>query len=171
MAKPERPIEMDDVQRARCDVYIREFEALKTEQVQRISFRDNMLYVTLVAVGGISAFALEGSTNAFVPSLRLSALLVIPWIGAVLGWTYVINDEKISAIGDYIKKPGGARRAHSRARGRRQERALRLGDGSCERRLASFAEAVAARRGFEHVRSVGLRGDLCISPRLRGRAA
>jgi hypothetical protein len=27
----------------------------------------------------------------------------VPWVCLILGWTYVVNDEKISAIGRYIR--------------------------------------------------------------------
>ncbi|MEH1945199.1 MAG: hypothetical protein V7L01_33980 [Nostoc sp.] len=78
------------------EVYLHEYEKLKEEQAQRIGFRDNMLYVTLGVFGAILSFALSGSSNYY-------ALLVIPWICLILGWTYLINDEKISAIGRYIR--------------------------------------------------------------------
>jgi hypothetical protein len=98
---------MKDEEKARLDVHLREFDHLKSEQAQRIGFRDNMLYVTLVAGGALASFALGGEGGAAWPGPRRYALLVIPWICVILGWTYVINDEKISAIGDYIKRPGG----------------------------------------------------------------
>jgi hypothetical protein len=78
------------------EVYLHEYEKLKEEQAQRIGFRDNMLYVTLGVFGAILSFALSGSNNYY-------ALLVIPWVCLILGWTYLINDEKISAIGRYIR--------------------------------------------------------------------
>ncbi|MEH1826729.1 MAG: hypothetical protein V7L22_15420 [Nostoc sp.] len=78
------------------EVYLHEYEKLKEEQAQRIGFRDNMLYVTLGVFGAILSFALSGSSNYY-------ALLVIPWVCLILGWTYLINDEKISAIGRYIR--------------------------------------------------------------------
>ena len=78
------------------EVYLKEYEKLKEEQAQRIGFRDNMLYVTLGVFGGILSFALTGKTNYY-------ALLVIPWVCLILGWAYLVNDEKISAIGKYIR--------------------------------------------------------------------
>ena len=73
-----------------------EYERLKAEQVQRIGFRDNLLYANLLAIGGIVSFAVGDQSRSY-------AILVIPWVCIVLGWTYVVNDEKISAIGDYIR--------------------------------------------------------------------
>ncbi|WP_353933026.1 hypothetical protein WJM97_10780 [Okeanomitos corallinicola TIOX110] len=78
------------------EVYLHEYEKLKEEQAQRIGFRDNMLYVTLGVFGGILSFALSGKNNNY-------ALLVIPWVCLILGWAYLVNDEKISAIGRYIR--------------------------------------------------------------------
>ena len=77
-------------------VWLAEYEKLKTEQTQRIGFRDNLLYVTLGLFGVIFPPAISNSANYY-------ALLVIPWICLILGWTYLVNDEKISAIGRYIR--------------------------------------------------------------------
>lgn len=46
--------------------------------------------------GGVVSFAVSNPSNYY-------ALLVIPWVCLILGWTYVVNDEKISAIGRYIR--------------------------------------------------------------------
>ncbi|MDF5740056.1 MULTISPECIES: hypothetical protein [unclassified Nostoc] len=78
------------------EVYLHEYEKLKEEQAKRIGFRDNMLYVTLGVFGAILSFALSSNNNYY-------ALLVIPWVCLILGWTYLVNDEKISAIGRYIR--------------------------------------------------------------------
>ncbi len=77
-------------------IYLDEYGKLKEEQAQRIGFRDNIIYVTLGLFGGVLSFALSNKTNYY-------ALLVIPWICLILGWTYLVNDEKISAIGKYIR--------------------------------------------------------------------
>jgi hypothetical protein len=66
------------------------------EQAQRIGFRDNLLYVTLGLFATIISFAVSNSSNYY-------ALLVVPWVCLILGWTYLTNDEKISAIGKYIR--------------------------------------------------------------------
>lgn len=78
------------------EVYLMEYDKLKEEQAQRIGFRDNMLYVTLGVFGAVLSFALSQKINYY-------ALLVIPWVCLILGWAYLINDEKISAIGKYIR--------------------------------------------------------------------
>jgi hypothetical protein len=79
------------------EIFFKEYDKLKSEQLQRIGFRDNLLYVTLGLFGTVVSFAVSSPANYY-------ALLVIPWICLVLGWTYVINDEKISAIGKYIRQ-------------------------------------------------------------------
>jgi Ca2+/Na+ antiporter len=78
------------------EILLKEYESLKSEQTQRIGFRDNLLYVTLGLFGVLVPFAMSNSTN-------YQALLVIPWVCLVMGWTYLVNDEKISAIGRYIR--------------------------------------------------------------------
>jgi len=87
---------MADEQRQMLDVYLQEYGKLKDEQAQRIGFRDNLLYVTLALFGTVLAFALGDKANPY-------ALLVLPWVSLVLGWTYVVNDQKITAIGRYIR--------------------------------------------------------------------
>jgi len=78
------------------EIFFKEYDKLKSEQSQRIGFRDNLLYVTLGLFGTVVSFAVSSPANYY-------ALLVIPWVCLILGWTYVINDEKISAIGRYIR--------------------------------------------------------------------
>lgn len=75
---------------------IKEYEKLKDEQYKRIEFRDHMIYLTLGAIGTIFSFSLEK------PNFNI-ALLVLPFICIVLGWSYLSNDEKITSIGNYIK--------------------------------------------------------------------
>ncbi|NJM20758.1 MAG: hypothetical protein HC836_00065 [Richelia sp. RM2_1_2] len=87
---------MAEKQNLILDIYLLEYEKLKEEQSQRIGFRDNMIYVTLGVFGGIVSFALSNKINYY-------ALLVIPFVCLILGWTYLVNDEKISAIGRYIR--------------------------------------------------------------------
>ena len=81
----------------KLQVYLQEYSALKEEQKSRIGFRDNLLYVNLAAVGAIFSFALNKPENKY-------ALLVLPLVSLILGWTYLVNDQKISAIGQYIEE-------------------------------------------------------------------
>lgn len=75
---------------------IMEYEKLKDEQHKHLEFRDHMIYLTLAAIGTVFSFALEK------PDLNI-ALLVLPFLCIVLGWTYLAIDGKISAIGNYIR--------------------------------------------------------------------
>lgn len=78
------------------EIFLKEYDKLKSEQAQRIGFRDNLLYVTLGLFSTIISFAVSNASNYY-------SLLVVPWVCLILGWTYVVNDEKISAIGRYIR--------------------------------------------------------------------
>jgi hypothetical protein len=78
------------------EIFFKEYDKLKSEQAQRIGFRDNLLYVTLGLFGTVVSFAVSNPSNYY-------AFLVIPWVCLILGWTYLVNDEKISAIGKYIR--------------------------------------------------------------------
>ena len=70
------------------NVWLAEYDKLKTEQSQRIGFRDNLLYVTLVVFGGVASFAVSKEANYY-------AFLILPWTCLILGWTYLVNDEKM----------------------------------------------------------------------------
>jgi hypothetical protein len=78
------------------EIFLKEYDKLKSEQSQRIGFRDNLLYVTMGLFGTIVSFAVTNSTHYY-------ALLIVPWVCLILGWTYVVNDEKVSAIGKYVR--------------------------------------------------------------------
>lgn len=78
------------------EIFFKEYDKLKSEQAQRIGFRDNLLYVTLGLFGTVVSFAVSNPSNYY-------ALLIVPWVCLILGWTYVVNDEKISAISRYIR--------------------------------------------------------------------
>lgn len=72
-----------------------EYERLKEEQAQRISTRDNLIYATLVSIAAVAVGTLQ--TEA------IDLLLLLTPGCTILGWTYLVNDEKISAIGRYIR--------------------------------------------------------------------
>jgi len=88
-----------DEQQQILGVYLLEYEKLKDEQTERIGFRDNLLYFTLGIYGAVLALAL-GEQESPIASY---ALLVLPWVSLILGWTYLINDQKITAIGQYVR--------------------------------------------------------------------
>lgn len=90
---------MDDVTESK--VLLAEYDRLKEEQKTRIGFRDNLLYFTLAAVTAVVALTVQSGQS------RL--LLSAPAICLILGWTYLVNDEKISAIGYYVRDQLGPR--------------------------------------------------------------
>lgn len=73
-----------------------EYTSLKSEQVSRIGFRDNLLYVTLIAIAGTLSITHSAQNHTF--------LLLVPAVSVILGWTYLMNDTMISAIGRYIRE-------------------------------------------------------------------
>ncbi|WP_398683298.1 hypothetical protein [Streptomyces akebiae] len=80
-----------------------EYDRIKEEQKTRIGFRDNLLCFTLAASTAVLAITVQ--------SRQAQLLLTIPVICLVLGWTYLVNDEKISAVGRYIREQLGPRLA------------------------------------------------------------
>ena len=74
---------------------LHEYKKLKDEQLARIGTRDNLIYVNLASLAAVTAASLQAEVPAF--------LLLIPPVCLVLGWTYLANDEKISAIGRHIR--------------------------------------------------------------------
>ncbi|MER5218024.1 hypothetical protein ABT063_47925 [Streptomyces sp. NPDC002838] len=80
-----------------------EYQSVKDEQKTRIGFRDNLLYVTLAVVAAVIAAAAQAK--------QASMLLALPPVCVVLGWTYLVNDEKISAMGTYVREALGPRLA------------------------------------------------------------
>jgi hypothetical protein len=123
-----------------------EYEQIKSEQRSRIGFRDNLLYASLVSVAGVVAAALNTKGRA-------DLLLILPPVSVLLGWTYLVNDEKVSAIGRYIRTELAPRfasmvtgatafgweHAHRRDENRRTRKLLQLGVD-----LATFCLSPAA---------------------------
>lgn len=79
------------------ELLLAEYAAVKEEQRARIGFRDNLLYATLAAMAAVVAGALQADSRA-------QLMLVLPPVSVILGWTYLVNDEKISAIGRYVRE-------------------------------------------------------------------
>jgi hypothetical protein len=78
------------------EVHLKEYDKLKDEQISRIGFRDNLIYVTIAAVGAVLSYAVQSPE-------KYAAFLVLPPLCFALGWTYLVNDEKVTAIGDYLR--------------------------------------------------------------------
>lgn len=87
---------MENQSQMKIELIFKEYEKVKAEQIARIGFRDNLLYVTLTLFGGIVA--------AYSSLENHAVLLILPWVSLIMGWTYLINDEKISALGRYVRK-------------------------------------------------------------------
>jgi hypothetical protein len=81
---------------AALSVHLAEYEQLKAEQVKRIGFRDQMINVHLALVGASMGWALTHNEPI--------VFLLVPWICVILGWTYLVNDDRISAIARYLRK-------------------------------------------------------------------
>lgn len=77
------------------EILLAEYNALKTEQLERIKHRDNIIYVLLGAAGTLLSFAIIHNAN-YVAA-------IIPMVSFVLCWIYLTNDRKISEIATYIE--------------------------------------------------------------------
>jgi len=114
--RPSTTAEMAD------DAALAEYEQLKTEQIARIGFRDNLIYVTLVAIAGTLTVTHAARSHGY--------LLLVPAAAFVLGWTYLANDHMISAIGRYVRDhpalPMLWETAHASDGRRRSRKAIQL---------------------------------------------
>lgn len=82
-------------------ILLAEYEHLKKEQIVRIKYRDYLLYANLVAAAAVIAATVRDTSNYQHP--QVSFLLLLPVVSVILGWNYVVNDEKVSAIGRYLR--------------------------------------------------------------------
>lgn len=80
-----------------ASVLLAEYRSLKDEQIARIGFRDNLVYVTLGVV--VTAYALSSDSPSYLPGA-----LIVPVACFALGWTYLVNDYIISEIGRYLRE-------------------------------------------------------------------
>ena len=76
------------------EILLTEYRVLKSEQLDRIKHRDNIIYVLLGAVGTLFSFAIIHKA--------VYVVAIVPMISFVLCWLYLANDRKISEIGNYI---------------------------------------------------------------------
>lgn len=72
-----------------------EHMTLKTEQLERIKQRDTFLNLNIVALGVFAAIAVQNQKQA-------AAWLVVPWLTAIIGWAYLSNDDKVTAIARHL---------------------------------------------------------------------
>lgn len=78
------------------EILLEEYKVLKSEQLERIKHRDNIVYVLLGAVGTLFSFAIIHKA--------IYVVAITPMISFVLCWLYLANDRKISEIGTYISE-------------------------------------------------------------------
>lgn len=84
---------------AERDVLLAEYRAIKDEQTKRIDRRDHLVYGTLTAIAATLAAA------GRLPH----ALLLLPAVTVILGWTHLVTDVKIAAAGQYLRTDLSAR--------------------------------------------------------------
>lgn len=82
------------------NLILEEYRVLKQEQLERIKLRDNFVFLSLGIFGAIFSYALfeNDSQN------KLIVLSIIPSICFICLWLYIVNDEKISQIGQFIRE-------------------------------------------------------------------
>lgn len=85
----------DRVSRVDYESVLAEFNKLKDEQAVRIQSRDSVLNYNVVGLGVIATVA--ASAKAPV------AWLLVPWVSMVFGWQYLMHNEKVTAIGRYVR--------------------------------------------------------------------
>ena len=66
------------------DIYLKEYDKLKDDAIQRVGFRDNLIYVNLIAI--VSVISIVANDLSKIP-----VLLVLPVVSITLGWTYLVN--------------------------------------------------------------------------------
>jgi hypothetical protein len=83
------------------EILLQEYERLKEEQIHRIGTRDNLVYANLLSLAAVVAATIQANSPLM--------LLLLPPVCVIFGWTYLVNDEKVSAIGRYTRTVLGAR--------------------------------------------------------------
>jgi hypothetical protein len=68
-----------------------------------------LVHIQLIVVGATIGwtFAHHGSVGEHGPAhtmLALFPLLILPWISLILGWTYFLTDDRVSALGRYLRQ-------------------------------------------------------------------
>jgi len=82
-------------QGAELAVLLAEYGALKDEQAKRIDRREHLVLGTLTAFGA----TLTAAAKIEIPV----ALLLLPAVAVILGWTHLVTDVKISVAGQYLR--------------------------------------------------------------------
>jgi hypothetical protein len=77
-------------------VALAQYAALKAEQLERIRYREHLIYLMIFSSGAVLAFALHAAQQA-------TAVLVLPLLGFLFGWPYVIADRATSRVGEFLR--------------------------------------------------------------------
>lgn len=85
------------VDSSQFQILMAEYDRIKEEQKQRIAVRDNLIYATLASLAAVIAAVLNAKGGT-------ALLLLLPPVCVVLGWTYLVNDQKVSAAGRYVRE-------------------------------------------------------------------
>ena len=98
MTEPDTPTSNGEQQLTdrQFEALLHEYDKLKDESTERIKARDNFVYLNVASIGLLVSFAGSSPEKAV-------AYLAIPWISIGFGWTYLMNDEKISALARYTR--------------------------------------------------------------------
>jgi hypothetical protein len=76
------------------ELMLAEYANLKDEQRQRIAARNQLPYLTIGAIAGVLAATFTAHQGAL--------LLLLPPVTIILGWNYLVGDERVTALGRYI---------------------------------------------------------------------
>ncbi len=128
------------------DIYLREYEKLKDEQIAQIGFRDNLIYATLVAIGGLLSFALASRAR-------------YPRVAAATRGCRARLDLSSQRSENLLDRPVHPQRAAPQpTRGQlgAGRTALRLGADPADRAAASMAQADTAGRQHGAVYRLGV---------------
>lgn len=87
--------QMTDEDKLKIETIKLEYASLKAEQLKRIEHRDHIVYLQLVVVGLLLGLIAEVGLDIVVYAIPFSCI--------ALGWLYLVNDQKVSAIGKYIR--------------------------------------------------------------------
>lgn len=75
-----------------------DFSELKSEQIERIKQRDSFVNLSIVSVGVMVSATFSGDT------IRYPILLAVPWVSIAFGWSFILNDVKISRLALYFSQ-------------------------------------------------------------------
>lgn len=89
---------MKDIDQAR----LAEYESLRREILDRIRYRQHVIYIALVAFGALLGLDFPRSSETHTPIVEL--FLVYPVIATALAVIYLQNDERIHDIARYIRE-------------------------------------------------------------------